>query len=50
MLLWGSNPLNIHEVWPRPKWGEEALGRKSRVDHFIGHVPLLYKKVIKGKI
>ena len=50
MLLWGSNSLNIHEVWPRAKWGEEALGRNSRLDHFIGHIPLLYKNVLKGQI
>ena len=46
----GSLPLNIHEVWPRPFWGEAYpcyRRKKILVDHFIGHIPLLYKKLIK---
>ena len=31
----------IHEVWPRPFWGEAYRRKKILVDHFIGHIPLL---------
>ena len=41
-----SIPLNIHEVWPRSKWGGGYNQKKTPVDHFIGHIPLLYKNVI----
>ena len=46
----GSIPLNIHAVWPRPFWGEAYLRKKLPVDHFIGHIPLFYKKLIKDQI
>ena len=39
----GSIPLNIHELWPRPKRGVGYRQKKSPVDHFIGHMPLLLK-------
>ena len=46
----GSIPLNIHEVWPRPFWGEAYRRKKIPEDHFIGHIPLLYKKLIKDQL
>ena len=46
----GSIPQNIHEVWPRPFWGEAYRWKKIPVDHFIGHIPLFYKKLIKDQI
>ena len=33
-----SIPLNIHEVWPCPFWGEAYRRKKIPVDHFIGHI------------
>ena len=47
--LRGSIPLNIHEVWPRPFWGEAYRWKKNPVDHFIGHIPLFYQKFTKAK-
>ena len=35
----GSIPLNIHEVWPRPFWGESSIQNKNPVDHSIDHIP-----------
>ena len=46
----GGIPLNIHEVWLRPFWREAYRRKKIPVDHFIGHIPLLYKKLIKDQI
>ena len=46
----GSIPLNIHEVWLRPFSGEAYGRKKIPVDHFISHIPLLYKKLIKDQI
>ena len=46
----GSIPLNIHKVWPCPFLGETYRRKKIPVDHFIGHIPLLYKKLIKDQI
>ena len=45
-----SIPLNIHEVWPHTFWGEAYRRKKIPVNHFIGHIPLLYKKWIKDQI
>ena len=42
--------LNIHEVAPRPKRRESNAQKKTPVDHFIGYIPLLYKKAKKDKI
>ena len=39
VLIIGSIPLNIHEVWPRPFWGGRSLQIKTPVDHSIGHIP-----------
>ena len=50
LALYGSIPLNIHEVWPRPFW-EEAYHRKIvPVDHFTAHIPLLNNKLMKDQI
>ena len=49
LVVYGSIPLNIHEVWPRPFWGEAYRRKKIPVDHFISHIPLLYKKLIKDQ-
>ena len=49
----GSIPLNIHEVWPRVFGGEAYRQKKNSSGSFhlvIGHIPLLYKKVIKDHI
>ena len=46
----GSIPLNIHEMWPRPFWGEAYRRKKISVDHFIGHKSLLYKKLIEDQL
>ena len=43
-------PLNIHEVWQRPFCGEAYRRKKIPADHFLGHIPLLYKKLIKDQI
>ena len=45
----GSIPLNIHEVWSRLFWGEAYRGKIIPLDNFIGHIPLLYKKLIKNQ-
>ena len=49
-LLNGSIPLTFHKVWPRLFWGEAYRWKKIPVDPFIGHIPLLYKKLIKYQI
>ena len=41
MLIKGSIPLNIHEVWPRPIWGGSSHQKKTPVDHSIGHIPFI---------
>ena len=50
VLIHSSIPLNIHEGWQRPFWGETYRRKKIEVDHFIGHIPLLYKKLMKDQI
>ena len=42
--------LVIHEECPRPKRGVYYSQMKILVNHSIGHIPLLYKKVIKDQI
>ena len=49
-IIAGRIPLNIHEVTPRPKRRESYGQKKTPVDQFIGHIPLLYKKAIKDQI
>ena len=52
-LYIGSIPLDIHEVWPHPKLGGGYCQKKTQINQinfFIGHVPLLYKKVITDQI
>ena len=48
----GSIPLNIYEMWPLATPYTERCYRREKtpVDHFIGNIPLLYKKVIKHQI
>ena len=50
LVVYGSIPLNIHEARLHPLWGEAYRRKKIPVDHFIGHILLLYKKLIKGQI
>ena len=38
-MIYGSIPLNIHEVWPRPFWRGSSLQNKTPMDHSIGHIP-----------
>ena len=38
--------FNIHEVRPRRKRGGGYRQKKTPADHFLGHKPLFYKKVI----
>ena len=50
LVVYGSILLNIHEVWPCPFWRGSSPQKKNTVVHFIGHIPLLHWKVIRGQI